>query len=210
MLPDYRMTNFAETQALLEPSSFFYIITTNMAGRYSYINTNYARTFAQIYGSLLGQPYDITMHPEDTKVCAEVAARCFANPERLFPATIRKHDGRGGFLITQWEYKAILNAQQQPEGIFCIGYDITEYMDQKEQLEGTRELLNLKENVLKEIGWYQSHVIRKPLANIMGLVKILEKMDLDQNMKNICQMLITSSLELDAVLKNTANRHQQP
>ncbi|TXK45899.1 PAS domain S-box protein [Pontibacter qinzhouensis] len=200
------MTIFSETKALLEDSSFFYIITTNMKGQFTYINPHYDKIFGPIHGPILGMPNDITMHPDDKDVCIEVSAKCFANPGHLFPATIRKHDGHGGFFMTQWEYRAMLNEQEEPLGVFCIGYDITEYIEQKEQLEGTKELLTQKEQLLRDLGWYQSHVIRKPLANIIGLVRILEKMDLDQNLKNICQMLTTSSHELDKVIKESINK----
>ncbi|WP_299823928.1 PAS domain S-box protein [uncultured Pontibacter sp.] len=187
------MTDFEETKKLLENSTFYYIIITNMEGRY----TCYSKAFEHIYGSVVGQPYEITMHPDDTKVCEEVSAKCFTYPDSTFPATIRKHDGKGGYLITQWEYKAMLDEHGNPAGVFCLGYDITDYTAYQEQLKDAQSLL-------KEITFYQSHVVRRPLANIMGLAKILERMDLDQNLRNICKMLIDSSQQLDAVIKEAA------
>ncbi|MFT2010630.1 PAS domain-containing protein [Pontibacter sp. 13R65] len=204
------MTTFEETKALLENSSFYYVTTINMEGFYTYVNTNYAGAFNHIHGVIIGQPYRVTMHPDDVEVCKEVAAKCFAHPERLFPATLRKHDGHGSYIITQWEYKAMFNEQLEPTGIFCIGYNITEFVEQKELLEDTRELLNHTEGLPKELGWYQSHVIRKPLANIIGLIRILEKMDIDQNTRNICQMLSKSSHELDAVIRETKKKQNGP
>ena len=194
------MTGFEETKKLLENSTFYYIITTNMEGRYTYVNNCYNKAFQDIHGCIVGQPYQVTMHPDDTRVCAEVSAKCFEEPERTFPATIRKHDGRGGYLITQWEYKAILDDQGIPAGVFCLGYDITDYTAYHEQLQDAKSLL-------KEIAFYQSHVVRRPLANIMGLAKVLEQMSLDQNLKNICNMLIESSQQLDAAIKEAAVKH---
>ena len=200
------MLFFEETKALLNNSSFYYIISTDMNGRYTYINNHYRNTFGPIYGPIVGEPYQITMHPDDTNVCVEVAAKCFANPDKIYPATIRKHDGNGGYVITQWEYKAIFDENNEPAGMFCLGHDITQFVQQNEKLTNTQMQLNQKNDILQEIAFSQSHLVRSPLANIMGLVKVLEKMELDQNMKNICRMLIESSKKLDQVVKDISGK----
>lgn len=200
------MASFEETKQLLEHSTFYYIISTNMESRYTYVNNCYRKTFEPIHGPIVGERYEMTMHPDDTKVCEEVALKCFANPESTFPATIRKHDGKGGYAITQWEYKAMWDEAGQPAGIFCLGHDITAYMASYEELKHAQSLISQKESILREIAFNQSHVIRRPLANIIGLTKVLEKMKIDQNLRNICEMLLASSRQLDEVIKETADK----
>ncbi|QNF35522.1 PAS domain S-box protein [Adhaeribacter swui] len=200
------MDTFEETKRLLENSHFYYIITTDMDGHYSYVNNHYAKSFGSMYGSIVGQPYQITMHPEDTKVCAEVSKLCFTHPDKTFPATIRKHDGHGGFVITQWEYKALWDDNQQPAGIFCLGYDITKYISQHEQLLDAQMQVAQKDGILKEIAWSQSHLVRGPLSSILGLCMVLERMDMDQNLRNIIQMLLESSRQLDEVIKSNVEK----
>ena len=58
---------FNSTKQLLHDSNFFYMISTDLEGNYSYINTHYASSFGFITPNFVGQPYFITMHPEDTK-----------------------------------------------------------------------------------------------------------------------------------------------
>ena len=200
------MNNFDETIKLLEYSNFYYVIIAGMDSNYSYVNTHYADAFGYIAKNMIGQPYHITMHPDDTKVCAEVAAKCFQNPERSFPATIRKHDGKGGYIITQWEYRAIFDDQNQPDGVFCMGYDITEYIKANQQLEIAKTEIEEKKGILEQIGWEQSHIIRRPVANIIGLVNILSKMDIDQNLSNICDMLTDSAEQLDAAVNDIVKK----
>ncbi len=200
------MTNFDETKNLLENSNFYYVIIAGMDSNYSYVNTHYAEAFGYIAKNMIGQPYHITMHPDDTKVCAEVAAKCFQNPDRSFPATIRKHDGKGGYIITQWEYRAIFDDQNQPGGVFCMGYDITEYVTANKNLEVAKSEIEQKKTILEQIGWEQSHVIRRPVANIIGLVNILSKMELDQNLINICEMLADSAEQLDESINNIVRK----
>lgn len=200
------MTNFDETKNLLENSNFYYVIIAGMDSNYSYVNTHYADAFGYIAKNMIGQPYHITMHPDDTKVCAEVATKCFQNPDRSFPATIRKHDGKGGYIITQWEYRAVFDENNQPDGVFCMGYDITEYVTANEDLEVAKSEIEHKKTILEQIGWEQSHVIRRPVANIIGLVNILSKMELDQNLMNICEMLADSAEQLDESINSIVRK----
>lgn len=54
---------------------------------------------------------------------------------------------------------------------------------------------------LKEIAWTQSHIVRVPLANIMGLVELLaHNMDKNEPQKDIIEHLSTSSAELDDII----------
>lgn len=194
------MNIFQETRDLLEHSNFFYIIVTGMDGNYSYINSHYEKKFPQ-YIPLVGKPYYITMHPDDMQTCAEVAEKCFENPGGIFPATIRKHDGQGGYVFTQWEYRAILNADGSPAGIFCLGYDITTYELEK-QLRRQRETeIGDKTRALKEIAFQQSHLVRAPLSNILGLATVLAQSDADSNITNLCHLILESAHKLDDVVR---------
>lgn len=186
------MKEFLSTIKLLEHSSFFYIICTGLDGNYSYVNSNYARSFNYVDADLLGKPYYITMHPDDRRVCEETSYKCIQQPEKMFPATIRKHDGQGGYIITQWEFKAGFDEAGNLEGVFCIGYDITELDKSKYQL--------------KQIAYQQSHVVRRPLANIMGLANILNKMEIDDTIKSLVEMMIQNADELDAVVKTIVDK----
>lgn len=200
------MMQFQQTIELLQNSNFYYIITTNMQGRYVYINNHYKNSFFHIHENIVGMPYQITMHPDDTKVCEEVAAQCFANPDQMFPATIRKHDGAGGYVITQWEYKAMFNDKGEPDGIFCLGYDITQFVDEQQQLKQAETEIEKKTEVLKEIAFQHSHLIRSPLSNILGLAAVLDKMDIDTNVKNICKMIVESSNKLDYIVREVVGK----
>ena len=195
------MRHFQETKELLDNSALFYIITTAMDGKYSFINQHYAKEFAHINADFIGQPYHITMHPDDMNTCAVVAVKCFENPGKLFPATIRKHDGKGGFVYTQWEYKAMFDEQNNPAGIFCLGYNITKFVAEGLQLQNAQEEIQEKSAKLRKINFQQSHLIRAPLSNIIGLSSIIDKTLLDTNTSNICDMILESSNQLDKVIR---------
>lgn len=199
------MHSFEETKDLLENSTIFYLISVDMNGTYSYLNRRYSSEFDQIHGNLIGQNYAVTMHPDDLEICSKVSEQCFRFPDRLFPAIIRKHDGRGGFVITQWEYKAMFDSNNAPSGVFCLGHDITEFQKTTSELESTKDTLNDAKLTLSQIKYTQSHIVRKPIANIIGLSLLLDTMDLDPSVKSISSMISDSATELDNVVKTIVN-----
>lgn len=200
------MKEFEGTKKLLDDSNIYYLIAVNMESNYSYVNKRYQKIFNSIHGDLVGQHYAVTMHPDDTEVCRQVSELAFMNPTKVFPATIRKHDGKGGFVITQWEYKALFDEQQQPVGIFCIGHDITEFTQNSNDLQNVKASLRKTEFTLAQITYIQSHVVRKPIANIMGLSMLLETMEIDPAVKDIFNMINDSAKELDKLIRNMAKQ----
>lgn len=199
------MKNFEETRKLLDNSQIYYMISVGMDSTYKYANKRYSRIFERQYGNLVGQHYSVTMHKDDTRVCESVSGLAFKFPDRVFPATIRKHDGEGGYITTQWDYKAMFDESGQPAGVFCIGYDITKFMSQSTELEKTKESLSQTRFTLEEIAYMQSHGVRKPIANILGLSMLLETMEMDASLKNMVDMINESAKELDQLIKNMAN-----
>lgn len=193
------MNHYSEINQFLKESAFFYTISIGMDSRYSYVSRNYDRNFALANNTLLGRHFSVTLHPEDIAICEEVGMQCFTVPGQLFPATLRKHDGRGGFVTTQWEMQALFDGQGKPEGIFCIGYNISEFIDTRNQLNSAHIQLN-------EIGFTQSHLVRRPLANIIGLIEMIELEFSDERLKNLCHMLKKSSTELDEVIKYISDK----
>jgi PAS domain S-box-containing protein len=199
------MHSFEEIKQLLENSSIYYLVAIDMNSNYSYLNNRYKHVFNGIHGDLVGQHYLKTMHPDDSNICITVSEQCFKYPEKIFPAIIRKHDGKGGYIITQWEYKAMFNEAGHPAGVFCIGNDITEFMNASINLKETEKSLKVARITLEEIAYTQSHVVRKPIANILGLTLLLENMEIDEHVKSIIDMINLSTKELDEVI-NTLHK----
>jgi hypothetical protein len=200
------METFTETINLLEKSNFYYSLIIGMDNAYIHVSQHYNRNFDFLKESLVGKPFYITLHPDDVKICREVGGKCFENPGKLFPATLRKHDGKGGFVITQWEFKAIFDDEGQPYGIFCMGHNITEHVAVKRQLKDAKAEIEYQTGKLYDIGFIQSHVVRKPLANILGLTNVLNNMEIDHNLRGITSMILDSANELDNAVKKIVDK----
>jgi PAS domain S-box-containing protein len=200
------MNDFDVIKQILDNSHVYYLVFVDINSQYAYLNKKYVAAFNGIHGDLIGQHYSKTMHPDDTEICKRVSQQCFEYPERIFPATIRKHDGKGGFITTQWEYKAVFDMDNKPVGVFCIGNDITEFLATRRNLEQTMKSLSHANLTLEEIAHIQSHVIRKPIANILGLAAILETMEVEEGLKDLIEMISSSARALDEVIKSVSKK----
>ena len=182
------MKQFEEIKALLNESSTYYLIAVDMNSNYSYLNKRYADIFEPIHGNLVGKHYAVTMHPDDLETCKTVSMQAFSRPQSVFPATLRKHDGRGGYIVTRWEYKAMFDENGAPAGIFCIGNDIT-------------ELITVS-GVLEQAKAEHSHLVRIHVANILGLGRIINESTDLEDMRDAAKMITQSAADLDSVIRN--------
>lgn len=178
---------FEAIKSLLGDSGTYYLIAVDMSANYMYLNKRYADIFEPIHGNLIGQNYAVTMHPDDQQTCQTVSEMAFKYPDSVFPSTLRKHNGRGGFIITRWEYKAIFDDNGAPAGIYCIGHDITELM------KITGELQQVKTS--------HSHSVRRHVANLIGLGKLMQGSTKTSDMQDVAKMIVQSSMSLDEVIR---------
>ena len=181
------MKQFEEIKALLGESGTYYLIAVDMNSNYSYLNKRYADIFEPIHGSLVGKHYATTIHAEDQRTCEIVSQMAFTHPKSVFPATLRKHDGRGGWIVTRWEYKAMFDQSGSPSGIFCIGHDITELLAMSGKLHQAKQ--------------DNSHVVRLHVANILGLGKIIQEATPAEDMRDSAKMIVQSATDLDMVIR---------
>lgn len=62
---------------------------------------------------------------------------------------------------------------------------------------------------LREIAWTQSHIVRAPVARIMGLINFLyDEADIPINQKELYDMILQSSNELDEIIKGIVYKTQ--
>ncbi|OYU54528.1 MAG: hypothetical protein CFE25_14580 [Chitinophagaceae bacterium BSSC1] len=79
----------------------------------------------------------------------------------------------------------------------------------KDITEQKRNQLNLEKqnSQLKEIAWTQSHVVRAPLAKLIGLVKMFKKnMVSPEEEAKVIDYILKSASELDAVIHEITNK----
>jgi PAS domain S-box-containing protein len=70
-----------------------------------------------------------------------------------------------------------------------------------DSLSEASEVINKKTQTLEEIAFNQSHLIRHPLSNILGITSIIREMEMDESLKQMVTMLQLSAEKLDTVIK---------
>ncbi len=81
-------------------------------------------------------------------------------------------------------------------------------------LEKTTELQEIIKDIrkqndtLKEISWIQSHVVRAPLARMLGLISLIKHESYPENMtqEQILNLIVDSALELDKTILDISNK----
>ena len=66
-----------------------------------------------------------------------------------------------------------------------------------------------KAKALEEVAYDQAHLVRGPLANILGLVSLLDQAEVDEDTKKILSLLNHSSQQLDEVIKRIVDKTYQ-
>jgi PAS domain-containing protein len=96
-----------------------------MQGHYTYVNNYFSEKFSFITDNFIGKSVSISVYEEDMVRCEQAGMACYLAPDKPTYVILRKPKPTGGFYWSHWQFSAMLNTTGQVEGIFCIGYDIT-------------------------------------------------------------------------------------
>jgi PAS domain S-box-containing protein len=88
------------------------------------------------------------------------------------------------------------------DGLAVYFHDITNQKHGEEQI-------NLKNQSLDRIAYMNSHMMRKPLANILGIINSLDDTYIDEHLEQPLKMLKQSATELDNIVKDINSNVEQ-
>ncbi len=78
--------------------------------------------------------------------------------------------------------------------------DLTESLERMNQIE-------MQDKALKDISWTQSHVVRAPLANLLGFIYLLEEnIDTGLSDKEIIDHIGASAKRLDEIIRDIVSK----
>lgn len=119
----------------------------------------------------------------------------FDSYERAFHgeafSVVRQRESGGRQIYEELSFNPIRDLHEDVIGVNCFLRDITEQQDYLQRIE--------KQNArLREIAWIQSHRVRAPLANILGLTQLINLQD--SHDAEIILKLKQAAEELDKVI----------
>lgn len=126
------------------------------------------------------------------------------NREPVFSQGTYRHKKKNGDII-HVDIQSNTIPFQGVVGRIILANDITERFAYIEAIEKQNEKL-------REIAWIQSHVVRAPLAKIMGLIELIKNNgldDSDQDYDKIHEYILTSADELDMIIRDIANKSEE-
>jgi signal transduction histidine kinase len=192
-------STFDHLVKVFETSNTYYLVLVDDDGNYAYLNKYFTDRYAYYYKDPSTRSALAALHIDDHALCFKTNMLCRQNPQKSYQITLRKLNGKSGYTITQWDFKANITADNRIDGIIGIGYDITDF-------ESRQDHIRFLTSTLKDVAYKQSHLIRRPLANIVGLIELLEQGEQTAASKKIIALLKTSCDELndefDAFLVN--------
>ena len=146
---------------------------------------------------IAGKPLSILYHQPKTK---ENLRTLLTEKRMLTDYELDLVTKQGNVLNVAISCHLIYNEKQEVIGLEGVFFDITHLK--------RAELKLVQQNVqLKEIANLQSHLVRRPVANVIGLISLLDQEQLD-NPKNaeVIKHLIASSHELDQTIQHIVKK----
>jgi PAS domain S-box-containing protein len=118
-----------------------YVIRTNLEGKLNYVNHKYIKDFGWLHESSepLGSSGLISIMPYHHQRTMEVVTYCVNNPGEIKKVELDKPLADGSVQTTLWEFVCILNDQNEPNEIQCMGFDITTEKKANEKLRQSEE-----------------------------------------------------------------------
>ncbi|HQT24788.1 PAS domain S-box protein [Daejeonella sp.] len=139
------------------------------------------------------------VHPEDTKRTVQNFENCIKKKKTRWKAEYRFRSADGTYRYVLDRSFLIYNEKAEPVKMIGAIQDITE---QKKYIQAIED----QNTRLREIAWFQSHVVRAPLARIMGLTDLLKNAEGETYYSELLAHILTSAQELDAVIRSIVIR----
>lgn len=142
---------------------------------------------------------DIDTRLDERGYYEENIKKLLENGSHEFETIIRKKGGE----LRNMEVKANVFDLDGKMAVMNIYRDITE---RKKFIDA---IIN-QNKALKEIAWIQSHVVRAPLARMMGVIHLIMDSDVEpQELTKFLKMILDSAFELDNIVRDISDKSSE-
>lgn len=162
------------------------------------VNEAAIRHYGYSYDEFLSMTIKDIRPSEDVPLLQAVLAHNNANHRSFFQAEFRHKKKNDEIIIVDLKSNFIVYRGRAAKLI--LAHDITANKKYLEEIEHQNQKL-------REIAWVQSHVVRAPLARLLGLAQFLNEEDLSpQEYKQYLKELHNSASELDVIVKDIVKK----
>ncbi|APG59299.1 hypothetical protein LPB144_02225 [Christiangramia salexigens] len=149
-----------------------------------------------------GEWWDEKIHPDDIDSVKKLSRKMHDEGVKNLTVEYRFRCADGSYKYILDRSYLLKDKYGAPKRIIASMQDITERKEQLIEIENQNKRL-------KEIAWTQSHVVRAPLAKIMGLVDLLlNYKEESENMDYILEKILVTSEEMDQIIRKIADQSE--
>lgn len=142
-----RQNKFLES--LLNTRINFYVVRTDLLGRYTYINNAYCSRYGYDPAKVIGLSVFSTIQPREMEGFIQAVNRCLDNPGEPFKVTLTKrHRKTREEFTAEWEMVAITDEEGIITHVQGLGQDVTERNRIQDQMT---EYRNRLENIMATV-----------------------------------------------------------
>lgn len=159
----------------------------------------WTKGFEQVFGheqsgALLRESWFDLVHPEDRDRVVDAICENLRTRTRNWKMEYRFRAADRNYRFVMDRGFFVYNEAGEPERMTGAIRDVSERVNYIFSIEGLNKRLG-------EISWMQSHVVRAPLARIMGLSELLRYNEGDITHKELLGLLTDSANELDEIIR---------
>ncbi|MDQ1089569.1 PAS domain-containing protein [Siphonobacter sp. SORGH_AS_1065] len=107
-------------------SQVLYVARTNLAGAYTFVSEDYAKSLGKTSQELMGTLAAEAVLEEDVPIGLQAFESCATQPEVPFTVILRKKSDLGQLKVHEWTFIGLSDTGNQVNEILCLGRDITE------------------------------------------------------------------------------------
>ena len=123
------------------------VVCSDLKGRTTYYNQAYKTLFPNLASDNIGASILSTVHPADADIIIKSVDKCLRNKFEPVSLQIRKPlPNSNRYSWSHWEFSAMLNENQEPYGVLCLGFDLTENL---ELFDNIREFSERVETIIQ-------------------------------------------------------------
>lgn len=170
--------------------------------RFLDVNIAAERHYGYTLQEFLGMTISDIRPKEDIPKMLERVTTLNQNEPTLSSGTYRHKKKNGNIIHVDIQSNTI--PFQDTLGRIILAHDITERFAYIEAIEKQNEKL-------KEIAWIQSHVVRAPLARIIGLIDLIKNEGFNEGSDNekLFEYLLNSAEELDIIIRDISKKAEE-
>jgi PAS domain S-box-containing protein len=170
---------------------------TDLRGNITYANEQFLKWSKYTKEEIIGKNHRVLKSGKQDNVLFDNLWKTISSGS-IFRGEILNKDKEGGYYWVDTIIAPVLNNFGVPKEYFAIRFVINERKENEYKMKE-------QNNKLKQIAWQHSHELRRPLANIKGLIQVLEMEYKESIDADLIHNILLSTNELDEIVHKITN-----